>query len=189
VSIGSESADEVGGEIEGVETCNCARGASMIAMAPAKKQELSKQRRHLAGLIGAALKKGQRGDGVRELSWAPWTNVAFTGKVAAEDSTVRDWRDRNRPVPPVNIMPLLRVFYGDHEKFAEARSGMMKAWRRATGTAYDPVLGPREIETCASADELVYTPCCRLRHISVSSTAIPASTVILGLDPTACTQS
>jgi hypothetical protein len=49
-------------------------------------------------------------------------------------------------------MPLLRVFYGDQEKFAEARSAMMQAWRRTTGSAEEPAHGPREIETKEFAD-------------------------------------
>jgi hypothetical protein len=117
-----------------------------------KKQELSKERRHLASMIDAALKKGQRGDGVHETTWAPWSNVAFANKVVVQENTVRGWRNVNKPVPPVNIMRALHVFYGDQEKFAEARTAMLKAWRRATGTADDPAPGPREIETKEFAD-------------------------------------
>jgi hypothetical protein len=84
-------------------------------------------------MIDAALNKGQRGDGVRERSWQPWTNTGFAEKVFASESDVRGWRNAGNPVRPGNILPVLRVLYGDISVYAQARNDMHVAWRHAGG--------------------------------------------------------
>jgi hypothetical protein len=97
------------------------------------RPELKEARAHLASMIDDALNKGQRGDGERERSWQPWTNTGFADKVAASESDVRGWRNANNPVRPGNILPTLRVLYGDIPAFAQGRNAMLLAWRRAGG--------------------------------------------------------
>jgi hypothetical protein len=97
------------------------------------RPELKEARAHLASMIDTALNRGQRGDGVRERSWQPWTNTGFAEKVAASESDVRGWRNQDNPVRPVNILPTLRVLYGDVPAYARARNDMHAAWRRAGG--------------------------------------------------------
>jgi hypothetical protein len=95
--------------------------------------ELKEVRAYLASMIDTALNTGQRGDGVRERSWQPWTNTGFADKVFASESDVRGWRNTNNPVRPGNILPTLRVLYGDIPAFARMRNDMLIAWRRAGG--------------------------------------------------------
>jgi hypothetical protein len=97
------------------------------------RPELNEARAYLAGLIDTALNDGQRGDGTRQRSWQPWTNTGFADKVAASESDVRAWSNANNPVRPVNILPILRVLYGEIPAYAGARKGMHIAWRLAGG--------------------------------------------------------
>jgi hypothetical protein len=66
----------------------------------------------------------------------------------AHESDVRGWRHRENPVRPVNILPILRVLYGDIPAFAEKRERMRDAWRRAGGIRVEEPPPPlRAIET------------------------------------------
>ena len=113
------------------------------------RPELKEARAHLASMIDAALNDGQRGDGTRPRSWQPWTNTGFADKVVASESDVRGWRNRDNPVRPVNVLPILRVLYGDIPAYAQARNDMLIAWRRAGGIHPEEPAPPpiRAIET------------------------------------------
>jgi hypothetical protein len=97
------------------------------------RPELREARAHLASMINTALNDGQRGDGTRQRSWQPWTNTGFADKVVASESDVRGWRNLDNPVRPANILPILRVLYGDIPTYAKARNDMLIAWCRAGG--------------------------------------------------------
>lgn len=114
---------------------------------------LRDKRRHLAAMIDAALENGQRGDGrTPERHWIPWTNEGFGAAASASEGAVRGWRDRDDPTRPVNIIPILKVFYGDLPQFAEARGAMLRAWREAGGLDADGPPDPRTIKVTAFSE-------------------------------------
>jgi hypothetical protein len=55
---------------------------------------------------------------------------------------VRGWRNTNNPVRPGNILPTLRVLYGDIPTYARARSDKLIAWRRAGGIRSEESAAP-----------------------------------------------
>jgi hypothetical protein len=116
--------------------------------------ELKQARAHLGTLIETGLNDGQRGNGTRQRSWRPWTNTGFADKVAASESDVRGWRNANNPVRPANILPILRVLYGDIPGYAEARKNMLIACRRAGGIRSEESAPPpiRAIESKQFSD-------------------------------------
>lgn len=115
--------------------------------------ELKQARAHLASLIDVALSEGQHFDGPRKRSGQSWTNGEFASQVAAAESDVRGWRNRENPVKPKFIPPLLRVFYGANPRYAEARKAMLVAWRRAGGIrAEDPPPPIRPIDSKQFSD-------------------------------------
>jgi hypothetical protein len=123
---------------------------------PPSRDRFKQERLHLAGLIDQALKIGQRGDGTKKQHWQPWTEVEFARKVSTGPSTISDWRDSENPSRPVNIQPLLRVFYGDIPAYAEAKAAMLKAWKRAAGIDSDDPPDPRDIKTFNEVAEVVH---------------------------------
>ena len=106
-------------------------------MASRPRPELPARRRYLAVLIDDALNLGQRADGTPENLWRPWKNQKFGDKAHGTEATVRGWRNRDTPVTPTNIIPLLRTFFGDGPRYAEARETMKIAWRDARGFIQD----------------------------------------------------
>lgn len=110
-------------------------------------------RRYLASLIDTALNAGVRGDWPHERTSGPWTNQDFANGVGAVEGAVRSWRNQNNPVRPTNIVPLLRVFFGDNDKFSAPRKAMLEAWRRAGGfVVNEPPPALRPIETRSFSD-------------------------------------
>jgi hypothetical protein len=112
---------------------------------PPVKDRFKRERCVLAGLIDDALKNGQRGDGTPKTSWHSWTDVAFAQKVGVSPSVVGEWRDRGNPARPVNVIPILKAFYGEMEAYTEAKQAMKKAWKRAAGIDEDDPADPRKI--------------------------------------------
>ena len=105
----------------------------------------------LAGLIDDALKAGQRGDGTPK-PWLPWKPMDFAAEVNTGVSSVSDWRDRENPTRPGNIMPILKAFYGDIPAYAEAKQAMLTAWKRASGIDADDPPEPRRITPTQFSD-------------------------------------
>jgi hypothetical protein len=104
---------------------------------------MQQARRHLAQLIDEHLKRGQRSDGTPEQQWQPWTNEDFAAAVEAAPSSVGNWRNRERPIPPTKIIRVLDVFFGDNPKFLLWRKDLREAWDRATGLI-PPASGEQE---------------------------------------------
>lgn len=116
------------------------------------RPDLIEPRRHLAAMIDDALRRGQCGDGTPERLWQPWTNDGFATRVTAAEASIRAWRNRDRPSVPYNILPLLRAFYGDLPRYADARDAMLLAWRRSRGLTDEPPPPPRTIEISRFSD-------------------------------------
>jgi hypothetical protein len=123
---------------------------------PPVRDRFKQERRQLAAMIDDALKIGQRGDGTSKQRWEPWTEVEFAKKTGTGASTVSDWRDRENPTRPVDIRPLLNTFYGTILAYAEARAGMLKAWKRAGGIDEDDPPDPRDIKSFSQIAEVVH---------------------------------
>jgi hypothetical protein len=105
-------------------------------MAPRRRnpKDLGQHRQHLAQLIDTAIAQGQHAPKSGEAYESrPWTNLSFGLAVGANESTVRGWRDAITPHVPPNIVPILRVLYGNASEFAEPRDAMRQAWYRAKG--------------------------------------------------------
>ncbi len=114
---------------------------------PLTRTLFTEERRLLAGMIDDALRAGQRGDGTPSSRWRPWTGVAFADAVRAAASSINDWRDRENPIRPGNILPILHAFYGNVPAYAEAKQSMLTAWKRAGGIDADDPPEPRTITT------------------------------------------
>ena len=113
---------------------------------PPVKNRYVEQRRHLAALIDAALKSGQRGDGTQMRFWQPWTEPDFANRVGTGASSASDWRDPVNPTRPVNIIPILKVLFGDIPAYADAKKEMLLAWRCAGGIEDDDPPEARRID-------------------------------------------
>jgi hypothetical protein len=92
---------------------------------------LEPHQRELAVMIDDALHRGQRADGMSPKYWTPWTNRAFADKAAVSENAVANWRDPDRRMPPTDIRPLLKVFYGTIACYAEQSAQMLRLWRLA----------------------------------------------------------
>jgi len=101
------------------------------------RPELELHQRALAAMIDDALKAGQRSDGDDPKYWTPWTNRALADKACVAENSVANWRDPDRRMPPEDIKPLLKVFYGKIERLAEDRARMERLWRLARGYIID----------------------------------------------------
>jgi len=125
---------------------------------PPTRDRYREQRRHLALLIDTALREGQRGDGTPRANWEPWTDTSFANRLNVSASNVNDWRNRQDPVRPNNIVPLLNAFYGKLPEFAAARREMDRAWDRARGIDTEDPPDPGKVETRKFSDiaEVVY---------------------------------
>jgi hypothetical protein len=123
---------------------------------PPVPNRLRQKRRQLAVMIDEALKAGQRGDGTPKQHWQPWTEVDFAREAHTGPSSVSDWRDSTDPSRPGNIIPILKVFYGDIPAYAEAKAAMLKAWKLAGGIDADDPADPRDIKLFSAIAEVVH---------------------------------
>ena len=98
---------------------------------PPSRTIYREHRRRLAQMIDAALVAGHRGDGRAPMP--PWSYLGFARLLGCEESNVRSWRALDNPSRPVNIIPILKAFYGDRPEHKDARQAMLVAWRLAGG--------------------------------------------------------
>ena len=101
------------------------------------RPELEPHQRALAAMINAALDAGQCGDGDDPRHWTKWTNRGFADKAGVSENAVANWRDPDRRMPPENIQPLLKTFYGTIERWKDDRAAMERLWRLARGYIVD----------------------------------------------------
>jgi hypothetical protein len=104
-----------------------------------RRPELEPHQRALALMIDDALNRGQRGDGENEKHWARWNNrsLADASRGIFSENAVANWRDPDRRMPPEDIKPLLKLFYGTIERFKDDRAKMERLWRLARGYIVD----------------------------------------------------
>lgn len=138
------------------------QGAIVMARKPREQRGSMEHQRELAALIDRELRAGQFHDPDNKPS--SWTNEAFaaatgnprTGRVGMVEGSVRNARDPAKP-PPGDILPFLRVFYGDVVQFRVKRIVMDNLWRRATGRPLidpdDGLHGPRTIVSKRFGDD------------------------------------
>ncbi len=105
-------------------------------MAPRKRKspDLLPHREHLARLIDTAIAHGHHAP-EQDKPYEPWvwTNEAFGLALGTDEGTVRGWRGKMGVHTPPNIVPILRVLYGDPPEFQADRDAMKLAWYRAKG--------------------------------------------------------
>jgi hypothetical protein len=92
---------------------------------------LEPHQRALAIMIDEAMQRGQRGDGIKPEYWKPWTNRALAERAVVSENSVANWRDPDRRMPPEDIGPLLKVFYGTIERHSAEKAKMQQLWRKA----------------------------------------------------------
>jgi len=98
-----------------------------------RRPELEPYQRALALNIDDALKRGQRGDGTLERHWTPWTNSKFAEVAKVAERSIANWRNPDLLMPPDDIQPLLKTFYGNIDRLKDNRATMEKQWRFARG--------------------------------------------------------
>jgi hypothetical protein len=84
----------------------------------------------LAASIKAHLMRGQRAD-KPEKDWKPWTDTDFAAAVDKTPGAVRHWCSKSNPVPPIDVNPILNVFFGDVPKYANWRRELHDKWAEA----------------------------------------------------------
>jgi hypothetical protein len=102
-----------------------------------RRPDLEPYQRELALMIDDALKRGQRGDGEDQKHWKPWTNRSFADKACVAENSVSNWRDPDRRMPPEDIGPVLKVFYGVIDRFKDDKARMKLLWQLARGYIVD----------------------------------------------------
>jgi hypothetical protein len=102
-----------------------------------RRPELEPHQRVLAHMINNALNGGQCGDGKPERFWMPWTNSKFADVAKVSERSVANWRDPDALMPPEDIQPLLKTFYGNIDRFKGDRGSMERQWRLARGYIVD----------------------------------------------------
>jgi len=102
-----------------------------------RRPELEPHQRELARMIASALDRGQRGDGTPEKLWVPWTSARFAEDAKVSERSVGNWRDPNKLMPPEDIEPLLKSFYGFIELHKIEKAKMKKVWQLARGYIVD----------------------------------------------------
>ncbi len=98
---------------------------------------LEPYQRALAAMIDDALRRGQRGDGEDPKHWTRWTNRSFAAKAVVAENSVANWRNPDLLMPPEDIMPLLKVFYGVIDRFKDEKAKMKRLWQLARGYVDD----------------------------------------------------
>jgi hypothetical protein len=111
-----------------------------------RRPDLEPYQRKLALMIDDALKRGQRGDGEDQKRWKPWTNRPFADRACVAENSVSNWRDPDRRMPPKDIDPVLKVFYGVTDRFKEDKAKMKLLWQLARGYVVDDDIRARNWE-------------------------------------------
>ena len=106
-----------------------------------QKPALEPHQRALAAMIDDALNRGQRGDGSDPRHWTKWTNRGFAEKAVVAETSLANWRNPDKRMPPEDIAPLLKTFYGDIARHAADKAKMQRLWRLARGYIVDDESG------------------------------------------------
>ena len=115
---------------------------------PPTRNRFKTERRHLAELIDAAMKSGRRGDRSPDETPMPWTDSELRRALGIGHNTdVGDWHKPEVAARPLDIVSLLRVFYGTWPTYRQERHAMHIAWKRAGGIDDEDQPEPAVVET------------------------------------------
>jgi hypothetical protein len=110
-----------------------------------RRPELAIHQRRLALAIDRALNDGQRGDGQPQQTWTSWTNLGFAEIAGVAEGSIANWRDPDKLMPPVDIQPLLKAFFGKIDKFKGDCASMRRLWQLARGYIVDDEAVPKNL--------------------------------------------
>jgi hypothetical protein len=111
-------------------------------------------RREFADLLNAHLNRGQHPE-LRPAHWKAWTNSNFASAVDASPNSVANWRNRETPIPPADIIPILEALFGEKPEFSNHRRELKEAWERARGLV--PADGEEFHDDWETIESVVYT--------------------------------